>query len=142
MFNRSILLLLLPILVTFNGCQSSGAKDENPAKSDQWKLMTKVSGHDTRHSERFEANGNQLMLTYEAKATGAYEHCHLEVYMVKGIETTFTNPVLTILNREEQKGKKLLERQPGKSYYLRVKPLEMHYSVKVYQKQDQPTSTT
>mgnify|MGYP006934479562 CR=1 FL=1 len=144
MRNRFSLLpfLVLITLLTLSRCQSSGIKDVNPAESDQWQLMTKVSGHETNSSERFEANGNPLMITYQTEASGEYTHCHLEVYMVKGIEEMFTDPVITILNKKETKGKKLIRQEAGQSYYLRAKPLEMHYSIKVYQKKDEPTSTT
>lgn len=144
MVNRllSLSLVVFISITLLSSCQSSGVKDVDPAKSDQWELVAKVSGHETHSSERFEVDGNQLMMTYEAKATKGFDHCSLKAYIVKGAEEMFENPVLGLLNNTDVKGKKLIQRKPGESYYLRVKPLEMHYSVKIFRRKDRPTSTT
>lgn len=142
MYNRLpfSLLAVLIILFSLKGC-SDTAEDVNPAESDQWEHVTTVKGHEDHHSDYFKTNGQPLMITYEAKSTKNWTHCSLEVFLVKGIESTFSNKVLTLLNRDKASGKKIIKK-PGEKYYLRVKSLEMDYNVKVYRKKDKEQAKT
>ncbi len=132
---------LVVAMFILQGC-SKGPGDINPAKSDQWKQVAGLKGHHDQTSERFQTNGQPLMITYEAKATKEWTHCNFEVFLVKGIEEMYDAPVISSLNNDEIAGKKRVH-PDGQSYYLRLKVLEMHYEVKVYRKKaPDPTKAT
>ncbi len=130
-FLKSLLILIAPLLLV--ACQKDENTNLNPSENPDWELVETFEGHQKGYTDRFELNDSKALIEYEAKSSEDWTHSSLEVFVGKGDEAAWENPEVEIFNRKDAKGISFFERSEG-SYFLYIKPLEVHYKLNVYQK--------
>lgn len=128
---KHALLLISPFILA--ACQKTGSTNLNPSKSSDWELVEKFEGHQKEYTERFELNGNKALIAYEAKSSQEWTHSLLKVFVGKGDEVAWENAEVVAFNQTDAEGTTFFEKPKG-SYLLHIKPLEVHYHIKIYQK--------
>lgn len=136
---KGFLLGVLPLVLI--GCQGEKEVAVNPQDSPKWELVKSVQAHHKKFTDHFELNGNRTMVYYHAESTKNWTHSNMKVFVGTGSEDVWKNPVVNILNQEEKEGRVFFQRPKG-SYLLFIKSLEVHYTLKVYQKKGEASPGT
>ncbi len=125
------LLVIIPLFLL--GCGKSQKLKVKPSESDKWELVASFEGHHKKYTDRFQLNGNKALIKYKAESTKNWTYSSLEVYVGKGDENVWENPCVKVFNKSHSEGISAFKK-PENSYFLYIKPVEVDYHLKVYQK--------